>query len=49
MPSREVGMLRNTRVNMSIPGNVFDRQHARRDPEEFLFLFKKFGNAIWNR
>ena len=33
-PSREVGMPRNTRENMSIPGNVFDCQHARRDPEE---------------
>ena len=29
-----LGMPRNTRENMSIPGNVFDRQHARRDPEE---------------
>ena len=27
-PSREFGMLRNTRENMSIPGHVFDRQHA---------------------
>ena len=34
MPSREVGMLRNTRENMSILGNVFDCQHARRDPDE---------------
>ena len=34
MPCREVGVLRNTRENMSIPGNVSDRQHARRDPEE---------------
>ena len=33
-PSREVGMLRNTREIMSIPGNFFDRQHPRRDPEE---------------
>ena len=32
--SREVGMLRNTRENMSTPGNVFDRQHARRDSDE---------------
>ena len=30
-PSREVGMLRNTRENVSIPGNVFDCQYARRD------------------
>ena len=34
MPSREVGMPRNTRENMSIPGNVIDRQHVRRDREE---------------
>ena len=33
-PSREVGMLRNTREDMSIPGNVFDRQHAQRDSDE---------------
>ena len=33
-PSREVGMPRNTRDNMSISGNVFDCQHARRDPDE---------------
>ena len=33
-PSLEVGMPRNTRENTSIPGNVFDRQHAQRDPEE---------------
>ena len=32
--SREVGMPRNTRENMCFPGNVFDRQHARRDPDE---------------
>ena len=32
--SREVGMPRNTRENMRIPGNVSDRQHARRDPDE---------------
>ena len=31
---REVGMPRNTRESMSIPGHVFDRQHARRDPEK---------------
>ena len=35
-PSREVGMPRNSREDMSIPGNVFDRQHARRDPDELL-------------
>ena len=33
-PSREVGMLRNARESMSIPGNVFDCQHVRRDPDE---------------
>ena len=33
-PSSDIGMLRNTGENMSIPGNVFDRQHARRDPDE---------------
>ena len=31
---REVGMPRNTRENMSIPGSVFDCQHAQRDPCE---------------
>ena len=30
-PSREVGMLRNTREDMSILGSFFDRQHVRRD------------------
>ena len=34
-PSREVGMLRNTREKMRYLGNVFDRQHARRDPGAF--------------
>ena len=33
-PSRDIGMLRNTREEMSIPGNVFECQHARRDPDE---------------
>ena len=33
-PSREVGMLRNTRENISILGNVLDCQHARRNPDE---------------
>ena len=28
-------MLRNAQEKMNILGNVFDRQHARRDPEEF--------------
>ena len=34
MPSREVGMPRNTRENLSISGNVFDPQHARRHPDD---------------
>ena len=33
-PSREIGKLRNTRQDMSIPRHVFDCQHARRDPDE---------------
>ena len=33
-PSREVGMPRNTREIKSVSGNVFDCQHARRDPDE---------------
>ena len=33
-PCRDVGMPRNTRENMSTPGNVFDRQHVQRDPDE---------------
>ena len=33
-PSREIGMPRNTCDNMSILGNVFDCQQARRDREE---------------
>ena len=32
--SFEVGMLRNTREHMSISGNVFGCQRARRDPDE---------------
>ena len=38
--SREVGMPRSTREKMSIPGNVFDRQHAQRDPDE-LYKYSK--------
>ena len=34
MPSCEVEMLRNTREDLSIPGNVFDCQHTRRDPDD---------------
>ena len=34
-PSREVGMPRNTREDMSIPGNVTDCYSAQRDPDEF--------------
>ena len=33
-PSRDIAMLRNTREDMSFPGNVFECQHARRDPDE---------------
>ena len=33
-PCREFGVPRNTREDMSIPGNVFDCQLARRDPDE---------------
>ena len=33
--SCDVGMLPNTREDVSIPGNVFDCQHARRDPDEW--------------
>ena len=34
MSSRENGMLRNTREDMSIPGNFFDCQHARLESDE---------------
>ena len=44
-PSREIGMLRNTRENMIIPGNVFDCQHTRRDPDE-LHNDSKNGDII---
>ena len=33
-PSREVGMLRNTREEKSIPGDVFDRHYAQQDSDE---------------
>ena len=33
-PSRESRLQRNTREDLSIPGNVFDRQHAQRDSDE---------------
>ena len=33
-PSCDIGMLRNTQEDMSIPGNVFDCQHARRHSDE---------------
>ena len=33
-------MLRNTGENMSILGNVFDCQHARRDPDE-LYIYSR--------
>ena len=33
-PSRKSRIERNTREDMSIPGNVFDCQPARRDPDD---------------
>ena len=33
-PSRDIGMLRSARDDVSIPGNVFDCQHARRVSDE---------------
>ena len=39
-------MLGNTRDDMSVPGNVFDCQHARRDSDELHKWFKKFGDII---
>ena len=42
-PSREVEMPRNAREDMSIPGNVFDRQHARRDPDELHNCSRKLA------
>ena len=42
-PGREVGMLRDTRENMSIPGNVFDCQHARWDPDELYHYSRDFA------
>ena len=45
-PCREVGVLRNTRENMSIPGNVSDRQHARRDPEELHNDSRNLGISL---
>ena len=49
-PSREVGMLRNTREkNTSVLGNVFDCQHARRHHVDWITQwFKKFGNTNGN-
>ena len=46
-PSREVGMPRNTREIMSIPGNVFDRQHARRDPDELHNDSRDLATLSW--
>ena len=45
-PSCEIGMLRNTRDGLSIPGRVFDCWHARRDPDELYKCFKKFGDIF---
>ena len=39
-------MLRSTREDLSIPGNVFDYQHVRRDPDELYKWFKKFGDIF---
>ena len=38
-------ILQNTRENMSIPGNVFDCQHARRDAWWITQWFKKFDST----
>ena len=45
-PGREVGMLRNTREDMSTPGNVFDRQHAQRDSGE-LHMIQEIWRYHW--
>ena len=41
--SREVGMLRHARDDTSIPGNVFDCQQARRDPDELQICSRKLA------
>ena len=53
-PSCEIGMLRNTRQDMSIPGNFFGCQHARRDRDELhndsrnlATLLEYSENRIW--
>ena len=45
-PSREVGMPRNTLENISIPGNFFDRHHARRDPDEFFNCSRNLSTPL---
>ena len=45
-PSREVGMPRNTRENVSIPGNGFDCQHARRDLDELHNDSRKWAISL---
>ena len=45
-PSREVGMPRNTRENMSIPGNVFWSSTCSTRPWRITQWFKKFGDII---
>ena len=37
-PSRDIGLLRNTREDMSILGNFFDWQHAGRDSVNFTMI-----------
>ena len=44
-PSRELRMQRNTRDDMGIPGNVFDRQSARRDPDELHNTSKNLATS----
>ena len=45
-PRREVGMLRSTREDMSILGNVSDCQHAQRDRDEVHNYSRNFGDII---
>ena len=39
-------MPRNTRDNLSIPRYVFDRQHARRDPDELHNYSRKLAISL---
>ena len=45
--SRDIGMPRNTREDVSLPGNVFDCQHARRDPDDWLQVISMV--TVWRR